>query len=166
MRIIFFAYCINEWLKLSDEIQSIEFSNQFKKTILDFIRSKENSIHAIRDISGLKLLTCLRLNFSHLSEHKFRHNFKDTNNPMCSCGFEPETTDHYLLRCKLYTDLRLDLLIDMHTINQSLKNFSEDQLVNVSLFGSENFTLDANANILRCTIEFLKAIERFNSLVF
>ena len=56
---------------------------------------------------------------------------------MCSCSFEPETTDHYLLRCKLYIDLRLDLLIDMHTINQSLKNFSEDQLVNVLLFGSE-----------------------------
>ena len=85
---------------------------------------------------------------------------------MCSCGFEPETTDHYLLRCKLYTDLRLDLLNDIYTINQSLKNFSEDQLVNVLLFGSENFTLDANANILRRTIEFLKATERFNSLLF
>ena len=76
---------------------------------------------------------------------------------MCSCGFEPETTDHYLLRCKLYTDLRLDLLNDI---------FSEDQLVNVLLFGSENFTLDANANILRRTIKFLKATERFNSLLF
>ena len=85
---------------------------------------------------------------------------------MCSCGFEPETTDHYLLRCKLYTDLRLDLLNDIYTINQSLKIFSEDQLVNVLLFGSENFTLDANANILRRTIEFLKATERFNSLLF
>ena len=53
----------------------------------------------------------------------FRHNFKYTINPMCSCGFEPETTDHYLLRCKLYTDLRLDLLIDIHTLNQSLKTF-------------------------------------------
>ena len=85
---------------------------------------------------------------------------------MCSCGFEPETTDYYLLRCKLYIDLRLDLLNDIYTINQSLKNFSEDQLVNVLLFGSENFTLDANANILRRTIKFLKAIERFNSLLF
>ena len=124
-------------MKLSDEIRSIESSNQFKKTILDFIRPKENSIYAIHDISGLKLLTRLRLNFNLLNEHKFRHNFKVTINPMCSCGFEPETTDHYLLRCKLYIDLRLDLLIDMHTINQSLKNFSEDQLVNVLLFGSE-----------------------------
>ena len=85
---------------------------------------------------------------------------------MYSCDFEPETTDHYLLHCKLYTDLRLDLLIDIYTINQSLKNFYEDQLVNVLLFGFKNFTLDANANILRRTIEFLKATERFNSLLF
>ena len=51
-------------------------------------------------------------------------------------------------------------------IYQSLKNFSEDQLVNVLLFGSENFTLDANAHILRRTIEFLKASQRFNCLLF
>ena len=85
---------------------------------------------------------------------------------MCCCGFEPETTDHYLLRCKLYTDLRLNLLNDIYTINQSLNFFYEDQLVNVLLFGSDNFTLDTNANILRRTIEFLKANERFNSLLF
>ena len=162
----FFPYQIKKWLKLSEEIRSIEPSKQFKKTILDFIRPKENSIYAIHDISGLKLLTRLRLNFSHLNEHKFLHNFKDTINPMCSCGFEPETTDHYLLRCKLYTDLRLDLLNNIHTINQYLKNFSEEQLVNVLLFGSENFTLHTNANILKRTNEFLKAIERFNSLFF
>ena len=162
----FFPYCIKEWLNLSEKIQNIESSKQFKKTILDFIRPKENSIYAINDISGLKLLTRLRLNFSHLNEHKFRHSFKDTINPMCSCSFEPETADHYLLCCKQYTALRLDLLYNIHTINQSLKNFSEDHLVNVLLFGSKNFTLDANENILRRTIEFLKATKQFNSLLF
>ena len=95
----FFPYSIKEWLKLGDEIRYVESSKQFKKKILDFIKPKDNSIYAIHDISGLKLLTRLRLNFSHLNEHKFRHNFKDTTNPMCSCGFESETTDHYLLRC-------------------------------------------------------------------
>ena len=114
MRILFFAYCINEWLKLSDEIRSIESSKQFKKTIVDFIMPKENSIYAIHGISGFKLLTRLRLNFSHLNEHKSWHNFKDTVNPMCSCGLEPETTDQYLLRYKLYSDLRLHLFNDIY----------------------------------------------------
>ena len=96
---------IIEQIKARIEIRNIESSKQFKKTILDFIRPKENSICAIHDISGLKLTTRLRLNFSHLNEHNFRHNFKDTISPMCSCSFEPETADHDLLRCKLYTDL-------------------------------------------------------------
>ena len=126
-------------MKLSDEIRSIESSKQFKKTPFDFTRPKENSIYAIHNISGLKLLTRLRLNFSHLNEHKFRHNFKDTINPMCSCGFEPETTDHYLLRCKLYTDLRLDLLNNIYTIDQSLKNFPKDQLVKGRFINMKQF---------------------------
>ena len=33
-----------------------------------------------------KFLTRLRLKFSHLKEHKFRHGFADTINPMCACG--------------------------------------------------------------------------------
>ena len=78
----FFPYCIKEWLKLGEEIRSLASSKQFKKTILDFVRPKENSIYAIHNISGLKLLERLRLNFSHLNEHKFRHNFKDIINPM------------------------------------------------------------------------------------
>ena len=112
----------------------------------------------------MKLVTRLRLNFSHLNEHKFQHNFKETINPMCSCGFELETTDQYLLRCKLYADLRLDLLNNIYTINQSLKYSSEEQLLSVLLFGFEDFTLDTNANIPRRTMEFLNTIERFNSL--
>ena len=162
----FFPYCIKEWLKLGQETLSIESSKQFKKTILDFIRPNENSIYAIHDRSGNKLLTRLRLNFSHLNERKFRRSFKDTINSMCICGFEPETTDHYLLHCKLYTDLRFDLLNNIYAINQSLKNFSEEQLVNVLLYGSENFTFDTNTNILKRSVAFLKATKCFNSLLF
>ena len=106
-----------------------------QETILDFIRPKEHFSYGIHDVSGLKLLTGVILNFSHLNEHKFRHNFKDSINPMCRCGFKLETTNHYLLGCKLYTDL--------YTINWTihykpiLKNVSEEQLVNILLFGSE-----------------------------
>ena len=62
--------------------------------------------------------------------------------------------------------MRVRFALYVFDVYIDVKNFSEDQLVNVLLFGSENFTLDANANILRRTIEFLKATERFNSLLF
>ena len=45
------------------------------------------------------MLTRLRLGFSHLREHKFRHVFKDQLNPLCYYSIEAETTTHYFLRC-------------------------------------------------------------------
>ena len=99
----FFPYCIKEWNKLNDKIRNIKSINKFKVTILNFIRPKGNSVFDIHDTNGIKLLTRLRLNFSHLNEHKFRHNFNDMVDPMCTCGLEPETTLHYLLRCSIYS---------------------------------------------------------------
>ena len=68
----FFLYCIKEWSKLNDKIRNIKPINKFKVTILNFIRPKGNSVFDIHDTNGIKLLSRLRLNFSHLNEHKFR----------------------------------------------------------------------------------------------
>ena len=92
----FYPYSIKQWCALSEEIRNIVSVNKFKETIISFIRPKENFVHAIHDTKGLKLLTRLRLNFSHLNEHKFRHGFKDTVDSMCKCGVEKETTLHFL----------------------------------------------------------------------
>ena len=70
---------------------------KFNKTPITIIRTKGNSVFGVSDIYGIKLLTRLRLNFSHLNEHKFRHNFNDTINPMFNCSAATETTVHYLL---------------------------------------------------------------------
>ena len=88
----FYPYSIKQWCALSDEIRNIVSVNKFKETTISFIRLKENSVFAIHDTKGLKLLTRLRLNFSHLNEHKFRHGFKDTVDPMCKCVVETEIT--------------------------------------------------------------------------
>ena len=82
----FYPYCLKEWSNLSEEICNIVSLNKFKKTILNFIRPKENSVFAIHVTNGIKLLTRLRLNFTHLNEHKFRHGFRDMIDPMCKCG--------------------------------------------------------------------------------
>ena len=74
----FYPFSIKQWCALSEEIRNIVSVNKFKETIISFIRPKENSVFAIHDTKGLKLLTRLRLNFSHLNEHKFRHGSKDT----------------------------------------------------------------------------------------
>ena len=47
--------------------------------VLDFMKPRENCIYVDHGISGVKLLTCLSLYFS----HKFCHNFKDTAHLIC-----------------------------------------------------------------------------------
>ena len=66
---------------------------------MKFLSLQERSLFSTHDPTGAKLLTKLRLKFSHLNEHKFRHNFKDIKVAMCGCGSETETTEHFFLRC-------------------------------------------------------------------
>ena len=58
----------------------------FKNKLLSFIRPVQNNIFNIFDPIGLKFLTRLRLGFSHLNEHRFRHTFQDCMNTLCSCS--------------------------------------------------------------------------------
>ena len=162
----FFPYCIKEWNKLNDKIRNIKSFNKFKVTILNFIRPKGNSVFDLHDTNGIKLLTRLRLNFSHLNEHKFRHNFNDMVDPMCTCDLEPETTLHYLLRCSIYSAQRQELLHNVCVLNPSLKNYSNEKLLNILLYGSENFNCNMNKDILKATIKFLKISKRFNGPIF
>ena len=101
----FYPYTIKEWCAFSEEIRNIVSVNKFKEIIFSFIRPKENFVFAIHDTKGLKLLTRLRLNFSHLNENKFRYGFKDTIDRMCKCGREIETTLHFLLCFRLYSTI-------------------------------------------------------------
>ena len=70
----------------------------------------------MHNTKGLKLLTRPRLNFSHLNGHKFRHGFKDTVDPMCKYGLETEIALHFLLRCRMYSTIRTELLDDIYTV--------------------------------------------------
>ena len=71
----FFPNCINEWNNLNAEVRNAKSIKFFKKMIVT--ENKENSLFSFYDRCGVKLLTCLTLQFSHLKGHKFRHGFGD-----------------------------------------------------------------------------------------
>ena len=104
-------------------LRRLNRSKKLKKNADKIIRTK-NSVFGVSDIYGVKLLTRLRLNFSHLNEHKFRHNFKDTINPMCNCGAATEITIHYHLRCRLYSVKRAELLDGVYKLDSTLHKIS------------------------------------------
>ena len=79
---------MDDWNKLDPKIRNCTSYLRFKNALIYFIRPAENKIFNVHDEVGIKLLTRLRLGFSHLPEHKFRHNFADTLNPLCPCSIE------------------------------------------------------------------------------
>ena len=82
-------------------------------------------------------------------------------NPMHNCSAAIETTVHYFLRCRLYSIQRAELLDGVYKLESTLQNSSEDQSLTVLLYGSEKFALNVNKEIIRLTISYLKASERF-----
>ena len=96
-----------EWNKLDLNIRNSESLTSFKGKVLKFVPPSESSIFLCNNSKGIQLLRRLRLGLSHLREHKFKHNFQDTLNPICNCAEDIETSCHYLLHCSLYTNERL-----------------------------------------------------------
>ena len=154
----FFPYCISEWNKLGPNLRNSTSISIFKKNLLAFICS----IYNINNPPGLKLLTRLRVNLSHLREHKFHHNFLDTLNPLCSCSLEIESTSHYLLRCSFYTHIRRTLLVNITDLIGDISVFSDDELTNLLLYGDNIHSIEVNASILKNTLNFLKSFKRFD----
>ena len=88
-------------------------------------------------------LLFLEGHFSALRSVKFRHNFKDCLNPLCSCSLEVETVIHYFLHCHYYNIIRRTLLDTVNEIiNKNLSDFSEQTLVNLLLYGNPSLTFE------------------------
>ena len=134
--------------------------------LLNFIRPIGNSTYKVYHPLGIKLLTRLRLGFSHLFEHKFIHNFADSLNLLCSCSLETESTLHFLLRCQNYTTFCRALVTDLNNINDAIMSLNDSDLVHVMLYGSKKFNNNMNINILTATIKFIKDSERFDQPLF
>ena len=91
----------------------------FTNVLLKIGRPTPKPVYNIHDPNGLRLLTRLRLGFSHLNEHKFNHNFKECVNPLCSCSLKVESVSHFLLHCHYFTDIRKTLFNELQSIDET-----------------------------------------------
>ena len=92
----------------------------FKNSILKFIRRSPSNFLNCNNYKGIRLITRLCLGMSHLREHKFKHNFQDCLNPICSCGLDIDSTSHFLLHCPSFNDERYTLLSTLNKIDCKL----------------------------------------------
>ena len=152
----FFPFCVSQWNTLDTKIKTLPTVSSFKSAILKFIRPQPNSTYNVHHHSGIVLLNRLKVGFSHLSEHKFRHNFIDTNDHFCNCRTnEIEATEHYLLHCPNYSIQRKILHDNLRLKGISLLPFKAPYLVKLLLFGDINFDDNINNVILTNVITFI-----------
>ena len=150
-------------LKKGNKLPSV---SRIKKMLLIYYKTDDNSIFDVHNPKVIKLLNRLRLNLSHLTEHKFRHNIRVTVNPFCLCNAETEITSHYLLRCPLFSVQRMKLLESHSNLDNTLLNHCDDDIVNILLYGSSRYSFSTNNKILSLTAEFSESTKRFHKPLF
>ena len=95
-------YCNNLDLPRFKSLSS--FQSNYKKGLL---RSPNpHHLHETGD-GNIHHTRLLRLGLSHLRAHLFTYNL--INSPVCGCGLESETTEHYILRCPAFGMARIEM---------------------------------------------------------
>ena len=91
----------------------------------------------------------LRLAISDLNYDLFRRHLLE--DPMCSCGYTAETSEHFLLHCPLYNSIR----------NKTINKLDENKRnINTLLFGNDQLHLETNKNIFAIVHDFLRQTDR------
>ena len=87
----------------------------------------------------MKLLTRLRLGCSHRNEHKFRHNFQDCLNLLCSWSLEIQDTVHSLLHCHRFSQYRFNLINSVKSVSDNFELFSDNIKRDILFCGDPRF---------------------------
>ena len=158
----FFPSVIIEWNNLDISIRNSKNLSTFKKSILQFIRPSPSRTYNCFSNKEIRHIIRLRLGLSHLREHKFKHGFLDSVNPVCSCGLDIETTCHYLLHCPNFTNERSVLLNNVSTINKNSLTTCGATIVKLLLYGDELLDLVTNTLSLNATVDFILSSKSFD----
>ena len=138
----------------------------FKNSLLKVGRPTAKPTYNIHNPIGLKFLTRLRLGLSRLNEHKFKHNFQDCVNPLCSCSLEIESLCYFFLHCHHFTNIRATLLDDLQSVDINIPSFSDNDSVDLLLYRSSNFNSNQNNKVPSSSISFIIKSEKFSGLLF
>ena len=126
------------------------------------IKPKKKETYDVFDNKGLRQLTLLRLDLNPLNYYKFNHNFRDTHDPMCICNNGVEDTEHFLLNCHDFTQIRNTLMSNVsQKLNVDILSFTPNKIINTLLYGNKKYKKDVNTYILNQTINYIDKSKRF-----
>ena len=108
----------------------------------------------IYDIEGIKLLTRLRVEFSDLRSHRYRHNFHCPS-PICLCQTGMKDNEHFLLHCPRFSSQRRVLLdLVSKSVNSDITRLSMQRTVQL-VYGHSKCTIITNRVIIELTLEYI-----------
>ena len=108
----------------------------------------------------------LRLGLSHLREHKFKHSFQDTLNPLCNCDQDIESITHFFLHCPFFINERRTLLSTICSLDSKLLDSNDYDLTQTLLFGNTSQTSSNNFKIINASIDYILSSKRFDEPLF
>ena len=124
----FFPSTIIEWNNLDPTLRNSKSFVDFKNDILKLIRPSPSNVFNCNSPKGIRLITRLRVEMSHVREHKFKYNFQDCLNPIFSCGLDIESISHSLLHCPSFNEERYTLLSTLNNIDPTLLELTKFSL--------------------------------------
>ncbi len=160
----FIPKTVRDWNNL-DRSKYTPSLSSFKVSYKNGMLRSPNPLHQLELGEANIHHTRLRLGLSHLKSHLFTYNL--VASPLCGCGLEPETTDHYILRCPAFGVARIDMyqkMVDIlpHSLLTTLRTDSD--IVNLFLFGHKELNSDKNRLIFEMAQTYINASERFSSI--
>ena len=119
------------------------------------MRPLENSAFTCHNPIGIKYLTRLRLRFSQLLYHKFKHGFLDVVDPLCSSSTANENTVHYFLHCPNFSSEQNTFLNEIAIVDRSIIDQAGIKIVQIFLYGNSTCAVNDNKLILDASISRL-----------
>ena len=81
---------------------------------------------------------------------------------MCTYSLEAEDTYHFFMRCQNFSNQRNVFFDDLNLINSEILKMSENETVQVLLFGNKRFSKNMNFRIITFSIRFIKDSTKFD----
>ena len=112
-------------------------------------------------MTSIRNLTKLRVNFSPLNEHRFRHSF-DCLSPRCVCGMGNENSEHFLIHCSQFDLMRTDLFSQLADVpGLDISSMDSKDLCELLLYGNSYLNEVENRIVIEATISFTERSKRF-----
>ena len=162
----FFPSTITEWNKLDLSIRKSTTLYIFKSRLLRFVGPLESSMFTCHNPMGINYLTRIRLGFSHLRYHKFKHGFLDAIDPLCSCSTRIENTVHYFLHCANFSFARNTFLNEIAIVDRSIIDQDDIKIIEAFLYGNKTYSVNDNKLILDASIKYILETKRFEGPIF